>query len=173
MARRLDPEAGPTVLRQLTGLSRPTVYEALAVIQKTGRSFPGRRVKIPAPLLAERTVGAVAKVLYGLLQAIPQRRGQSGSFTHPSLSQFTHLGPNTVKRGIRELTDAGWLQIAQANRLSPVTFTLGSPQQFRSWEELAAAERRLKRAKYAGEAIMQEYLTLLIDSDQFTDNARR
>ncbi|HEY3365256.1 MAG TPA: hypothetical protein VGK74_09405 [Symbiobacteriaceae bacterium] len=67
---------------------------------------------------------------------------------------------------------AGWVQVTQASRLSPIHFTLGSPELTRGQVEAEVAGRRLKRAKFGGEAFMQEYLSLLIDSDQFTDTAR-
>jgi hypothetical protein len=71
-----------------------------------------------------------------------------------------------------ELLGGGWVQLRQESRVKPIEFTLVSPDLLRSRAEVAVVERRLKRAKFAGEALMQEYLSLLIDSDQFTDNAR-
>lgn len=168
IALRLDPERAPTSLARRTGLSRPAIYKGFTLLAQVKRSYPGPRVKIPAALLAEPQVGARAKLLYGLLQAAPHK----GQFTYPSLSQSTGLGPNTLKRAVKQLVDAGWLQVKQANRLSKMEFTLGSPQQFQSHEEVAAAQRRLNRATNVGEAIMHEYLSLLIDSQQFTENAR-
>jgi hypothetical protein len=185
MALRLHPAAGPAELAVHTGLSHPTVLSGLnqagarnrapvapqAKVPLAGRAT-GPQAKVPSALLAERSTGAQAKVLYGLLQATPDFRGQSGQFTYASLRSLTQLGRNTLKRAITDLLEAGWIQVTQANQLSPVHFTLGSPELKRSQAEAAVANRRLKRTKYGGEAIMQEYLSLLIDSDQFTDNAR-
>lgn len=173
MALRLNPSAGPDQLEVHTGgLSRNTIRRGLGQI----RPYPGlpfgSQVKVPAALLADSSVGARAKVLYGLLQATPGFRGQGGQFTYASLHSLTRLGHNTLKRAMAELVGAGWVQCSQASRLSPIGFTLGSPEQKRGRAEAVVAARRLKRARYGGEAIMQEYLSLLIDSDQFTENAR-
>jgi hypothetical protein len=169
MAKRLGGASDLKRLTAQTGLSAPTVRRCL------GHPLPtpsGPRVKIPSALLAEQSVGAQAKVLYGILQTTPGFRGHGGAFTYSSLSAFTHLSRNTLRRALTELTGAGWLQVAQANQHSPIHFTLGRPEWRRSLDQAELARRRLKRAKHSGEALMQEYLTLLIDSDQFTDNAR-
>ncbi len=172
MALRLNPAAGPAELEARTGLSRHTVLCGLSQAAKGRRSLGGPRVKVPGALLAELLIGAQAKVLYGLLQITPGFRGQRGQFTYDSLCSLTKLGRNTLKRAIGDLVATRWVQVTQENRLGPFNFTLGNPELTRSLEEAALARRRLKRAKFAGEAIMQEYLSLLIESDQFTDNAR-
>jgi hypothetical protein len=172
MAMRLSPTAGPAELEVQTGLSRPTVLAGLVQVKACNRSHGGPRVKVPGALLTERAVAAQAKVLYGLLQTISTFRGQGGQFTYADLCSLTQLGRNTLKRAMAELVGAGWVQVTQANRVSPIHFTLGTPEGTRSQAEAAAARRRLKRAKFVGEALMQEYLSLLIDSDQFTENAR-
>jgi len=172
MALRLHPQAGRAELERLTGLTRHTVQRGMGAALAVGRPPGGPRVEVPGALLAEREVGAPAKVLYGLLQAFPQSRGQAGAFTFAALAKWTGLGGNCLRRAVAELLSAGWVQTAQASRVKPIRYTLGSPAFRRSQAEADQARRRLKRAKYAGEAIMQEYLSLLIDSDQFTDNAR-
>jgi hypothetical protein len=172
MARRLHPAAGPAELEIKTGLSRHTVRNGMGQVIATNRTPVGPRVKIPGALLADQAVGAYAKVLYGLLQATADFKGHGGQFTYTSLCSLTHLGRNTLERAIIELVQSGWIQTTQASRLSPIHFTLGSPELKRSQTEAAVAPRRLRRAKFGGEAFMQEYLSLLIDSDQFTDNAR-
>ncbi|HYG58359.1 MAG TPA: ArsR family transcriptional regulator, partial [Symbiobacteriaceae bacterium] len=172
MVRRLHPTASPAELGAQTGLSRHTVKRGLARLTAGNPAPAGPRVKVPASLLAEHRVGAQAKVLYGLLQATPAYRGQTGQFTYTGLCSLTRLSRNTLKRAMAELSAAGWVQTTQKTRLSSIAFTLGSPELMRSHTETAAAKRRLKRANHGGEAIMQEYLSLLIDSNQFTDNAR-
>lgn len=175
MALRLEPNASPTTLAERTGLSRAAVYEGLELLRAAPPSFTGRRVRLPLALLASRSVGPTAKVLYGLLQTIPGSRGQTGQFTFASLGQSTGVGVNALRRAVTQLIAQGWIQTRQANRRRPIEFTIGDPQQFRIHEELLAAERRLHRAKrngLAGEGIMQEYLTLLIDSTAFSENAR-
>ncbi|HWI52861.1 MAG TPA: hypothetical protein VNT01_12055 [Symbiobacteriaceae bacterium] len=172
MAQRLHPAAGPAELQTQTGLSRHTVLTGLTLVKAYNRPPGGPRVSIPGALLAERSVGARAKVLYGLLQTTEHFRGRRGQFTYATLSAGTQTSPNTLKLAMFQLAGAGWVQTNQAKRLDPLKFTLGTPAQMRSQAEAALADRRLKRGQFTGEAIMQEYLSLLIDSNQFTDNAR-
>lgn len=172
MALRLQPSASPATLETLTALSRHTVLIGMAQVAAGGFPTAGPRVKVPGPLLQDQSVGAYAKVLYGLLQATGDFTGQSGQFTYTSLSSFTHICRNTLKRAIAELAGAGWVQVSQKNQFHPIRYSLSTPTRTRNLAALHAVEQRLKRAKFGGEAIMQEYLSLLIDSDQFTDNAR-
>jgi hypothetical protein len=173
MALHHNPTAGPAELEARTGLSRPTILKGLRLVPAAP---PGTleepAVPVPAALLAGRNVGPQAKVLYGILQATPDFQGRAGRVTYALLSSLTGRGLNTVKRAVSELTGAGWLQVSRANRLHPIQFTLVDPVEIRAEAEVSAARRRLRRAKFVGEALMQEYLSLLIDSDQFTDNAR-
>lgn len=170
MVKQLDPTAAPAALRARTGLSRQTLGRNQMAVQ---RSYPGGpRAKVPRSLLTDKSVGAQAKVLYGLLQTVPSDHGRQGEFTYTALSALTQLGRNTLKRAIAELVDAGWVELSQANRLRPIQFRFVNPVPACQVAAVTVAERRLKRNDYRGEAIMQEYLSLLIDSDQFTDNAR-
>jgi hypothetical protein len=171
MALRLHPGACPTQLEALTGLSHPTIASLTGTAARL-RPPVGPRVRVPSLLLAEPTVGARAKVLYGLLQATPGFWGHGGRFTYPGLAAATGLSPNTLKPAAADLVNAGWLRLEQKTWLSPIRFTLGSPAWRRSLASAAAARRRLKRGKFKGEALMQEYLSLLVGSTQFTDNAR-
>lgn len=172
MVLRLHPAAGPALAEAGSGLTRGTVLQGIARAAAYRLTPGGPQVGVPGALLAERAVGAQAKVLYGLLQVTPNFRGQTGQFTYPALCALTHLGPNTLKRAVADLVSGRWIRITQASRRRPIEFTLGSPELVRSRAEASGAEKRLNRARFGGEAIMQEYLSLLIDSDQFTDNAR-
>lgn len=196
MGRCLQPTGSRPNLGTVTGLSRHTVQKGLAQAGVGGGVVAGQRggarvgvaaglpaglpaghrggarVGVPAALLAERLVGSHAKVLYGLLQATPGFRGPDGKFTYAALCAMTGLGRNTLKRAVHDLVRAGWVQVNQENRLQPISYTLGSPDQARSKAEAARARQRLGRTRNGGESIMQEYLSLLIDSDEFTDNAR-
>jgi hypothetical protein len=171
LAKQLNPAITPAGLAAQTGLSRRTLVRCLGQVTAK-RDFPlAPQVKVPRALVVDRRVGAQAKILYGLLRTLPDSHGRQGEFTYASLCEYTHVGRNTLKHAIAELVGAGWAQVSQTNRLSPIRFRL-PPFQEQSMAEAIVAERRLKRATYRGEAIMQEYLSLLIDSDQFTENAR-
>lgn len=168
-AHCLTPGATPAELEATTGFSRPTVLVGLAGTKGWKADTAGPRARLPAALLADRHLGAQAKLLYGTLQATTGFRGHRGRFTYPALTALTHMCRNTLRQAIAELVRAGWVQLTPT---TPFRFALGSPQHKRSLAEAAVARRRLKRAMYSGEALMQEYLSLLIDSDEYTDNAR-
>jgi hypothetical protein len=172
MALQLYPEASLAELEARTGLSRPTLRKGLAGPAARLRPPSGPRVPAPAALLADPTLGSGAKVLYGQLQATSKGQGQSGRFTYGALSLQTSLSPKALRGAMAELAGAGWVRLTQKHRLSPIRYALGSPAWRRSQAEATTADRRLQRKEYKGEAIMQEYLSLLIDSDQFIDNAR-
>ncbi|HEY3368614.1 MAG TPA: ArsR family transcriptional regulator [Symbiobacteriaceae bacterium] len=180
----------PTRLAAGSGLTLATIRNGLAQLAATGwyapavgaiepapsadtvSSFAGARVSIPAGLLPEPRLRPQAKLLYGLLQTLPAFRGQSGEFTYTTLSAIAHVSFVTVKQAVRELAGSGWIQVSQTNQVAPVRFTLRNPELERSAAEAALAMRRLQEAEFRGEAIMREYLSLLIDSDEFEDNAR-
>lgn len=178
MICRLHGPLGPAQLQAHSGLSRPTILTGLARLAATGwRVAPsadpeqGPRGAIPADLLADRRVGAQGRVLYGILQVIPAFRNQTGQFSYAELSTLTHANPKTLKRAVRDLADTGWLKVAQANQNAPVRFSIRNPVTARREGEVERARLRLDEAPYLGEALMREYLSLLIDSDDFEDDA--
>lgn len=172
MAVWLQHADGAAAIQACTGLSRPTVLSAAHRVRQSGAVPGGARVRVPGALLAEPEVGARAKILYGLLQTIPEFRGYGGQFTYASLCTQTHLSRNALKGAIAELAGAQWIQLFQLSRYGPIRFALTRPALVQGQEEVAAALKRLKRAKFRGEALMKEWLTLLIDSTHFSDNAR-
>ncbi|HLN62544.1 MAG TPA: hypothetical protein VK464_13445, partial [Symbiobacteriaceae bacterium] len=148
-----------------SGLTTATVRAALAQVG-TIQVPAGPSASLPGPLVTDPKVPPVAKVLYGILQS------QNGEFTYPALSRLTGTGPNTLKRAVAALVQAEWLETEQRNRLASVSFTLRNPILARQQLEVELARRRLQRAPHKGEALMKEYLSLLVDSNEFEDNAR-
>jgi hypothetical protein len=127
---------------------------------------------MPAALLADRSLGARAKVIYGLLQTLPGFRRQHGTFTYADLGSHTNINLNTLRRAIGNLDDAGWVRLTRQNSRSPIRFWLGTPDQRRKEAEVSLARRRIDLAENKGEAIMHEYLSLLIDSTDFAKNTK-
>lgn len=158
-----------------SGLDRRTVRSALDRLAAGGwrtDPTPGpASARFPAALVADGGLSAQARILYGQLQAIPQQPEQARSFTYATLSQLTGAGPNTLKLAAAHLVRAGWLTLAQANRRSPIRFTLLNPVAGQAGDNLARARRRLARAGFKGEALMREYLSLLVDSVDYEDDA--
>ena len=172
----------PTRLAASSGLTLATIRKLLAKLEAVGwyspstgaieRSPSGAGVSIPASLLSEPRVRPQAKLLYGILQTGPAFRDQSGEFTYTALSAWARVSAVTIRQVVQELAETGWIQASQANQLAPIRFALRIPELDRRAAEVAQAMRRLQEADYHGEAIMREYLSLLIDSDEFEDNAR-
>lgn len=123
-------------------------------------------VTMPARLMADRTIRPQAKLLYALLQTLP------GRFTHGDLARQAGISTVTTRHSIRDLLQAGWIRTTQASKQSPIRFSLLNPDRDRITTEIAHMEVRLQEAEYKGELIMKEYLSLLVDSDDYEDNAR-
>ena len=90
---------------------------------------------------------------------------------YASLSKSTGWSIRTVRQAVRELAQGGWLRLSQAHRRAALYYSVADPRLAASIAELHQAKRRLARAKYLGEALMREYLTLIVDSDEFEDDA--
>lgn len=183
LAARLYAEpVTPTRLAATSGLALATIRRGLARLEAVGwyspstgvieRSPSDARASIPVSLLPDPRVRPQAKLLYGILQTVAAFQDKSGEFTYTTLSTCARLSVVTARQVVRELAETGWIQASQANQLAPIRFTLRIPELDRSAAEVAQAMRRLEEADYRGEAIMREYLSLLIDSDEFEDNAR-
>lgn len=111
-------------------------------------------------------------MLYGSLRLTPGFQAATGQFTYAELCRLTGSSPNTLKRAVRALHEGGWLEISQGNKFSPVRFVLRNPAAEWREAEVAAARRRLEKAAFSGEALLREYLSLIIDSDMCLDDCR-
>lgn len=171
LALRSRPHPVPqTTLAAETGLTLATIGKCLAQLNQGGwysphagpvnRTPAGSKVELPVALLKDPRLRPQAKLLYCLLQTGP------AEFTYKALSAQAHISVPTARRAVRELTETGWVKASQQHQLAPIRFVM------RGASEAAEAMRRLEEAEFRGEAIMREYLSLLIDSDEFEDNAR-
>jgi hypothetical protein len=178
MLLQLPGDHSPTLLATLSGLARNTVLKGLGELTPNGWHMTadlahggGATVSMPTDLLPDRRVGIQGKLLYAQLQLLPGFRHPAGRFSYTSLTCVTHATLHTVKRAVRQLAETGWLQITQKNQLAPVNFSLCNPATDHGQAEVARVRRRLKKARYYAEALMREYLSLLVASDQFQDDA--
>src|SRR5690606_5703483 len=62
-------------------------------------------------------------------------------------------------------------EFTQANQLAPIRFRLRNPVAEERAQELEWVKRRIERAPFLGEALMREYLSLIVDSEDFEDDA--
>lgn len=130
-----------------------------------------RDVWIPRELLEDRRIKPQAVVMYGVLQTTPGFRFPNGKYTCEQLRKLTGRAPKTIRRAMNLLTSCGWLVRARKNHLYPFTFTVKNPVHEECVAELARVKKRLNRAKFIGEELMKEYLSLITDLDDFQDNA--
>lgn len=170
-------------LPALSGLSRPTVSSALAQLRAGGwltpdgqptspaDSQPLRAVYLPSDLLLAPELSVRAKLLYGYLRLTPRFHGSTGVTTIAQLSETTGHTLATIRYAIQELCEYAWLEIAQANKFEPIHFTLRNPVAALREQDVARAQERLDLLKHKGEALMREFLSLIIDSNEFEDNA--
>lgn len=174
--------APPTRLAASSGLTLATIRSSLPRLEAAGwhsssggatnHSPSQTEVFIPAALLAESGVRHLAKLVYGLLQTLPGFCENAGTFTYTALSAHLQVSVVTARAVVRELAASGWIHATQAGQKAPVRFSLRIPEQDRSALEVSLVAQRLQDSDHRGEAIMQEYLSLLIDLDEFEDNAR-
>lgn len=159
----------PAQLEAGSGLSRGTILSGLAQLSaQAPASQPGPSVQIPPDLLPSRRLNPTAKLLYGVLQLTPS----PATTSYAEIAAISQLSLNTVKRALADLCQEGWLDLTQHSQRAPLAFTLLNPALQRREAALEAAVRRLARARFDGEAIMREYLNVLVDSDEFQDNVR-
>lgn len=126
---------------------------------------------VPEELLLDRRVGVQGKLLYAVLQLKVGYQGAAGQFTYAELSGLTGVSLVTVKQAVKGLHKTGWLALSQANKFTAIHFSLHNPVAERREAEAEAANRRLEEAAFLGEALMREYLSLIVESDEYSDNA--
>jgi hypothetical protein len=139
-----------------------------------GESRPphAARCSIPAGLLADTRVRPRAKLFFGIIQVAPGFCRNSGEFSYTDLSSVARASIPTVRQIVRELVKTRWLDVTHENHLAPLQIKLALPDFDPAADEVARAASRLEEWEYSGEAFMKEFLSLLIDSDEFEDNAR-
>lgn len=173
-----------THVAKLARVSRPTVYKAVRQLAVAGW-YPFYSleqieqqpwIRIPTHLVTDATIPANAKVLYGMiiahrrdLQAEP--KGKQVYFTYSSLAELIGWHRRTIAKAIEVLVASGWLALERRGRRSQARCESRDPRLAPSEAEVERMKRRLASASFRGEAIMREYLSLLIDSEEFEDDA--
>lgn len=172
-----DPSAlTNTRLGKLSGLDPETVAAARARLTQAPLASCYARPQrscaaIPWLLLTSAGISAGARLLYGRLQGVSHFEHQGGSFTYAALSRLTGSSDGALRRAVAELVATGWLSITQANRKSPLIFTLRNPVSAQLRARISSIKRKVRSARPRGEALLREFLTLMIALDQYEDNA--
>ncbi len=166
-------DRSPRTLQALTGLSRHTVLRALAHLHAGGwltpapGPSPSPLTTVPADLLTDQRLGAREKLLYVRLR-LAQPLGPT---SYRTLAALTGLSLNPAKQAIRLLAETGWLHVSQRHQHAPLELALRNPLAQHRASSIAAVRRRLNNAVNKGEALMREFLSLLIASEEFEDDA--
>lgn len=169
---RSKPHLPVAELAMRSGLGVSTVRVSLPQVTGFRPGTPrGPSVLIPADLLQDPQLKAQPKLMYGSLQLVPQFERPAGRTAVTELASLTGISAHTVRSALRSLREHGWLQVAQAGKFSPIHFTLCNPMADLRSRSVQAARRRLDAAPFTGEALMREYLTLLVESDEYEDDA--
>lgn len=176
-ASQLHPNCSPDLMRARRALGRSTIRRGLEQLDRAGWLKDGRvggqreaenRLAVSWDLLLDPHPGAKAKVLYGVLQQLPK----DNSFTYLELGAIVGASPNTVRIALGELVTHHWLNLTRQGKHGPIHFTLRNPCAEKRETELLYARARMEECDYRGEAIMREFLSLIVDSDEYQDNAR-
>ena len=146
-------------------------HDTTAVFPDNPEVYAGMCAEVPRELLRDARVSIQARVLYGTLQLISGGGTAPSRFTHPQVSRLTGRAPQTVRNAIGLLTATGWLRTAQKNKYAPLEFRLTNPYRQQGYREVTTARARLERASFLGEALLREYLSLLVASDEYEDDA--
>lgn len=179
-----DPTSMPRGrLQDRSGLSLPTIRRGLAQLKSAGwlplvgqpagpliRKTTNSAI-LSSDLLLAQHLSVQAKLLFGTLQLTPNFRGTTGVTTIPELSALTGLAPLTLREAAQELRQQGWLKVQQSNKFKPIHFTLNNPIANMRAQDVELAQLRLDENRHKAEALMREFLSLLVESNDFEDNA--
>jgi hypothetical protein len=187
--RRNDPIPGsgtsPEVVRSLAAsvirnggrLAVATVVRGLHELGEAGL-LSGRPAKsqrfasLPADLLRDLRLRTQPKLLYGTLQLTEGFLEDKGYFTFAGLSAVALITAKPLRNAARVLQETGWLKVTRGSKFSLIHFTLQNDAADQGEDPIVAMGRRLARSQHYGENLMREWLNLLIDNDDYDDNAR-
>lgn len=168
---------GVRELAELSGLSRTGAQSGLAVLRRLNlcRTLPvpqrpGSWAAIPVDLLRSH-LPAQAKVMYATVQLLPGFQESTVAVTYDQLCTVTGCCLNTVKRALDVLRSHAWIGITRPGRYGSFFITVINPHAESQARAVAQVTRRLDRAKYRGEALMRELLTIAVDRDDYEDDA--
>lgn len=182
LMRLLQAQSGspPSKLRlhHCSGLARTTIRRAIHHLSDAGwctrdglavtQGQQAATVRAFSPLLTDRRVSAVARVLHPALRQFGYPTGQ---VSLGQLSTYIGMDYRTLKKAIAELVESGWLDLNDTSRRRPVSYTYRNPVALRFEATIDSVKKRLRAAPFIGEALMREYLTATIQSDEYEDDA--
>lgn len=130
-------------------------------------------IQLETDILRADALPPQARYLYILLCALCPPNKVVCSPTQEHLARLAGLGSRTtVRRLLRVLASQGWVRVQydKVRRLS--TYTVLNPALARRLDAVERVRLRIDRAPHKGEALMREWLNLLVNSEEYEDNAR-
>lgn len=165
---------------EMTGYCRQTVAKDLDRLEALGlcradktvvrSKVGGRAIPVPPELLHDTSVSPAARLLRMQLQATAARKG-SLKLKWASLCEEGHKGIKSVRKSLDELVEAGWLSVEQVNRLAPLCLTRRNPIREHYENRKAVAMRAIMLAKFKGEALLKEIVSVLTTCRNYLCNA--
>ncbi|MFA7175428.1 MAG: hypothetical protein WC340_18785, partial [Kiritimatiellia bacterium] len=163
----------PTRLAERTRLSRLAIYNSLKRLIAAGW-YDGHTpivgsndltclVCMPNALLRSTELQPRDIMVYGLLQEESFVGRRYGQLTYLALSKYAHLCVKTVRRAVKALAQAGWINVQQANRLAPLHIELADPRETYHHN----LKKFIDTAKHWGEAIAISMVTFLVEPAEY------
>jgi hypothetical protein len=173
----------PTRLARRTGLSRVTIYNSFERLYSTEWIMAEKPiikpktqsicyVNMPAKLLTSKELKPRDKVMFGVLQATQFFSGKKGKMKYLELSKYAHMCVKTVRRAVKALAQAHWINARQVNQLKPIYYKLDDPQLAYCRQKCAKIQRQLDVEDNYGETICREMVLLLVDPVEYTVHSR-
>ena len=177
MTMRLDKHIRK--LTSPTGLSRVTIYNSFErltsaewVVAKKPIMKPKTQpicyVYMPAKLLTAKEIKSRDKVMFGVLQATQFFSGKKGKIKYLELSKYANMCVKTVRRAVKALSQAHWINARQVNQLAPIYYELDNPQLAYCRQRCAKIQRQLD----VEDTICREMVLLLVNPKEYTVNPR-
>lgn len=138
----------------------------------SGGGGPLRKLEIPVGLARDGCLPAPVVGAYVVLAAMCQG-GKQCAFKRRDLMRALGVRSlTTVRSYLRRLEERGWIEFRYVRSEGHTVVVLHDVDEERMARYLELMRRRLERAEFKGEAIMKEWLDLLVESDEQVDNAR-
>lgn len=132
-----------------------------------------RSIVVPMDLIRDPTLPSEAKYLYMVLLSHCTPGTNRCTVAQPQLLRLTGFrSAQTLRTHLERLVASGWLRVSRVRGARPTAYDLLNPRTAERQAVLARIEARLSREQFRGEALMKEWLNLLVASDEFQDNAR-
>lgn len=139
---------------------------------KKGRLGVGRVQDPVVPLeLVNADLSIEARFVYIFLLSKCDRNSRQLRGTQAAMAEALRIDRTTFRKCVTALEQAGWLRLERAGRRETI-FTVRNPVLEERQAEVRRVQARLGPASFKGEALMCEWLDLIVASTEYDNNAR-